>query len=179
MFLRILGMPLGFSLEFTLMIWSDTNYSSGRASKIQVERNCGPIRKMIGRPISDTYRWKVDQWIREKKLPDRADKNRHELHFPPYPFLDPQKERQAQREALEAGQTTPQREALAGGLDFEDLTDERSKAFAIIAERVKAHNQSYPDNPELHLTIADFTRRAKGQKQEPLPVTSTPTEDAE
>ena len=170
MFMRLLGMPLGFSLEFTLLIWSDTNYSSGRASIKQVERNCRPYRAAVARVLSDIYRWKVQQWIADGLINDSADKFAHEWHFPPYPFIDPQKEAEAQTEALKSGMTSATREAKANGVEFSDLIAERAEDLKAVAEKVKAHNEAFPESP---VTIADFLPRADSAAASKPPVEAT------
>lgn len=156
MFMRLLGMPLGFSLEFTLLIWSDTNYSSGRASIKQVERNCRPYRAMLSRVMSDLYRWKVDQWVSAGLIEASADMYAHEWHFPPYPFIDPQKEAQARTEEYKSGQTSATRQAKENGNEFAEIMAERAADLANAADYVKAHNAAYPDCP---VSIADFLPR--------------------
>lgn len=157
MFMRLMGLPFGFSLEFTLLLWSDTNYSSGRASIKQVERNTKPWRCQLEYAMSRVFKWKVAEWIEKKLLPDDNPAIfDHRWSFPPYPFIDPQKEREAQIEAIKSGLTTPQREAVANGDDWAELTKERAEAFALAAQKVAVHNELYPDYP---LTIQDFIPR--------------------
>lgn len=171
MFLRLLGMPLGFSLEFTLLIWSDTNYSSGRASIKQVERNCRPYRNALRAAMSRIYRWKLEQWATDKLIPASAI-SAHAFHFHPYPFIDPQKEAQAQTDAIKSGLTTLTREALQNGDEFADVLAERARDLADIAEAVRKHNTAYPDAP---VTIADFMPIAGGT---PIAAAPTPAPEA-
>lgn len=156
MFLRLLGLPLGFSLEFMLLIWSDTNYSSGRASIKQVERNTKPYRAEICRALCEIYRWKVAEWIKKGKLSERPDAMKHEWSFPPYPFIDPQKEAEARTESLKSGMTTPTREAKADGNEFPELVAEKAADLALVAAAVKSHNDKYPECP---VDISDFIPR--------------------
>lgn len=156
MFLRLVGMSLGFSLEFVLLIWSDTNYSSGRASIKQVERNCKPYRAAIDRVLCDIYRWKVSQWIESGELENIDGWDKVTWHFPPYPFLDPEKEASARAASIKSGQTTPQQAALEDGTTLDDRIAAISEAMDSIAKAVDAHNDRHPNNP---LTIADFIPR--------------------
>lgn len=149
MFMRLLGLPFGLSLEFMLLIWSDTNYSSGRASKLQVMRACGPwMRKFKREFLSQIWRWKVREAIREYPghvPPGRTDIFNHEFHFPPYPMLDEQKDEQAITARYENGRTTPSREAKLQGDDFHgDLLPQQEADIMAICEMLERVRKAYP-----------------------------------
>jgi lambda family phage portal protein len=159
MFLRLLGLPLGFSLEFMLLIWSDTNYSSGRASIKQVERNTRPFRHQLEYAMSRIFRWWAQQMVARKELPDEADIAEHCWHFPPYPFIDPQKERQAQREAVTSGLSTMTREAFATGTEYKELLDEQAADIEAAIVRAEILKAKYP---EAGISWRDFRPISEG-----------------
>lgn len=107
MFMRLLGLPLGIPLEVIMLLWSDSNYSQSRAVMEQFFRTIAAHQKFFAtafhRPL---YKWKVDQWIKESKLSDVADKYAHEWMTPAFPWLDPYKEAQAHQLKLQLGITT-------------------------------------------------------------------------
>ena len=146
MFLRLVGQVFGFSLEFVLLIWSDTNYSSGRASAKQVERNTAHIRGMIGRANSRTYRRKLAEWVASGELtPAEATAvEAHEFRFPPYPFIDPEKERKAQVEAVRAGFSTMTRESKVAGDDYTDLLSETAREIEMAIGAADRLNAAHP-----------------------------------
>lgn len=175
MFMRLMGMATGFSLEFILLIWSDTNYSSGRASIKQVERNCRPYRAIIEYALCEIYRWKIGQWIAVGALPPIRDSNKCTWHFPPYPFLDPQKEAAARSEAVRAGQITPQQAALEDGTTLEVRIAEISAAMDAIATQVEAHNAKHPGQT---ISIADFVPRGGEATAAEIPQPAPPADVA-
>lgn len=154
MFLRLIGMPLGLSLEFMLLIWSDTNFSSGRASKIQVERNCKTHIEAQRAEMSAIRRWKFNQWVKQGRIANLPDIHAHEFEPSPYPFLDPKNEADSEEKQLQNGTITPRRVVKLHGDDFRTTVKERAEDFAVIAETVKKHNATYPDQL---VTMADFT----------------------
>lgn len=168
MFMRLLGLPLGFTLEFMLLIWSDTNYSSGRASAKQVERNCRRWIGLLRKALIAIQNWKVRQWVQEGKLPNRADILKHEWNRPPYPFIDPQKEADAKRVQLEAGLTSPTRVIADGGDDFEELLGEQARDVTAILEVIREINTKYP---EAKLSLSDFTAFVKPKTAAPATAT--------
>lgn len=154
MFMRLLGLPFGFSLEFVLLIWSDTNYSSGRASIKQVERAVKPWLKMMRRVLGDIYAWKVNQWVRAGLVRGRRDILAHAFHAPPYPFLDPEKEAKAQGQRYDTGVTSPTREAKLEGVDDDELVVEQERDIEKRLAAAQRLNEKYPG---AGITAADFT----------------------
>lgn len=136
MFFRMLGLPFGMTLEFTLLIWSDTTYSSGRASKLMIERNVRPYADGLADNLGAEYVWRVLGWMNSGALPLRADAFDHAFICEPYPFLDPKSEALATQLRFACGTTSHTREAAAIGADDEQLvreqqTDIRRRIVAI------------------------------------------------
>lgn len=181
MFLRLIGQAWGLSLEFLLLIWSDTNYSSGRASQRQVERNCGRWLEGLRKILTEVHRWNVSRWQEAGLLPEGRNVAKCRVHRDPYPSLDPQKESAAIREQLATGEIAPSEVSAQAGKDFEDDIARRLADFKRISDVVVNHNAAYPDNPEVHLTIADFTA-AKQESViagEPFPATAVTQQPAQ
>lgn len=156
-FLRMLGMPYGLSLEFTLMIWSDTNYASGKASLQQVQRNGRPLRNVLHRLYDRMYPWFIERATGEGLLPVHPEQNKYKLRFPPYPMLDPAKERESQASGIRDGLSSPQREVEAGadGADWRTVMRERSEAYVHVAGIVKELQSQ-----GINVRIEDFIPRS-------------------
>lgn len=146
-FLRIIGMELGLSLEFLLLIWSDTNYSSGRASAKQVERNLRPWVQGLRRILTAIYRWWLAREQSLGRVPLRPDLVNCSWHFEPYPFIDPQKEAEADLAEVKGGFSTMTRKHRERGSDFDEVLAERELELGKAAEAVMRHNAKYPDAP--------------------------------
>lgn len=149
MFLRVLGMPIGMSLEFILLLWSDTNYSSGRASIKQVERGLRRLVNLVKRTLTRIYVWKVGQWVAAGELKPPAEMgaaiyaHRWEQH--PYPAMDEQKEHDAALKRLEGGISSLTRENLRLGNDFAEIAREWQTELTLLADVCEAHNKLHPD----------------------------------
>lgn len=146
-FLRIIGMELGLSLEFLLLIWSDTNYSSGRASAKQVERNLRPWVQGLRRILTAIYRWWLEREWSLGRIRARPDLLRCSWHFEPYPFIDPQKEAEADLAEVRGGFTTMTRKHRERGTDLDDVIAEREAELGKAAEAVARHNAAHPNEP--------------------------------
>lgn len=174
MFLRLIGMELGLSLEFLLLIWSDTNYSSGRMSSLQVQRNLKPwIQGLRGQDarsgmLGRIFNWWYQRGVVFDGLP-RGDAY-CEWHFPNYPFIDPQKEVEAEKAEIGAGMKTQTRALRERGYDLDDVMDERAIELGKAAERVKAHNAAHPDAP---VTLQQFIETGENPKAEAAPSSSS------
>jgi len=165
MFMRLLGLPLGLSLEFMLLIWSDTNYSSGRASVKQVQRACKPWFKLLWSAMRNIYAWKVGQWIDAGRLSRRTDILDHEFHAEPYWLLDPHKEEDARSKRFANRVTSVTREVKDTGDDYADLLAEQMRELEQAADDVAAFNAKYPD---VNLTVRDVVPwLAQGKTQTP------------
>lgn len=156
MFMRLLGLPFGLSLEFMLLIWTDTNYSSGRASKIQVERACGQwVRKLFDNFLTPIWLWSVRRGITDGEIPaGHADIFDHEFHVPPYAMLDEQKDEQARALRYENGSTSASRESKREGKDLASLLAEQEADLDAIGTMVDRLNGKYP---WMNLTLGDVS----------------------
>jgi lambda family phage portal protein len=127
MLIRLLGTNFGMPLEQVLLDFSQTNYSSARASILQAQRSFECIQKLL---VDDyfrrVYRWRVSKFINDGLLEDRPDKFAHRWFAEEWPYLDPVKEIQASMLAVDAGLDTVRRQVMAKGLDPDKLLVERA-----------------------------------------------------
>lgn len=137
-FLRLLGLPLGLPLELVLLDWSRTNYSSARAALLQAYRMFTNWQRLLMRrwhtPI---YRWKVQQWIDQKELPRTAGTFNHLWVAPPFPWIDPLKDAQAEGEKIDRGYSTFGQVLLGRNIDRETFIAERMDEVADAIEAAK------------------------------------------
>lgn len=102
MFIRLLGLPVGFPLELILLDFSKTTYSSARASLEQAFRMFATWQKRLRVGFhSPVYTWKVRQWVNEKIIPDLPDILKHEWLSPSFPWIDQLKEAEAWGERID------------------------------------------------------------------------------
>lgn len=174
MYMRIIGMQLGLSLEFMLLIWSDTNYSSGRASHASVRQNTKRFVCGLNFILGEIHAWNTERWVALGALPASVT-DAHEYHVPPYLVLDPGKEAEANKTALETNQTSFGRLAREKGMTRAELFAERADDFKAAAEIVLAHNTANADYPEAQITIADVLGFGAG-KQPVAPSQPVPPE---
>ena len=137
--MRLIGLPVGFTLEFCLLLWSDTNYSSGRAAIKQVERNVKPWLTLLRHWLDQAFLFWGESTGEDLTtiVADWA----YEWHFEPYPFIDPEKEALAAQVRMDSGLSSPIREAKALGVEYADLVAEQAEAAAIRASAGLANEQ--------------------------------------
>lgn len=127
MFLRILGLVPGMPLELVLLDWSQTNYSSARAALLQAYRMFARWQRLLVRCFhTPIYRWKVGQWIAEGRLPERPGVFDHEWFPPPFPWVDPQKEAEADALLTDRGYSTYAEVLKGQNRDREEMVEQRS-----------------------------------------------------
>lgn len=125
---RILGLPFGLPLELIFLDFSKTNYSSARASLLQAYRRFRVEQaRFIAHFLRPVWLWKVDEWIREKKLPQRADWKKHAWIPPGWQWIDPKAEADGHLLAIDAGLKTVGEVVAETGRDFEELLQARGR----------------------------------------------------
>lgn len=143
-FLRLLGLPIGMPLEIVLLDWSQTNYSSARASLEQAFAEFSGHQRLLCRRFhSPVYRWKVDGWIAEGKLSPRPDAHAHDWITPAWPWIDQLKECQAWGARLDRGLATHAETLKSLNRDRETVVTQRRREVeeAIeIAKEIKAQH---------------------------------------
>jgi len=90
-----------------LLDWSQTNYSSARASLEQAYLAFERWQQIMIRQFhTRVYKWKVGTWMSEGKLPNDKAYLKHEWITPPFPWVDPEKEANAWGVKLDRNLTT-------------------------------------------------------------------------
>lgn len=108
---RIFGVGVGMPLEYVLLDWSKTSYSSGKGALNVAHRSFrGWQRILTGEHCTPWYRRQIALAIAAGDLPvprgsdgAPADPYRFEGIFPAWPYLDLQREAQADRLCVETG----------------------------------------------------------------------------
>ena len=149
MFLRLLGLPLGLPLEIVLLDWSETNYSSARASLEQAFRVFTDYQLLLTDRFHDpVYRWKVRGWIQQRKLPTRPDRFKHAWITPSFPWIDQLKEAQAWGAKLDRGLVTHAQACKSLGIDRDEIVLQRRReveeAVGIAKEIEAVHGVRVP-----------------------------------
>lgn len=152
-FLRLCAVELGLSLPFWWQDWGDVNFSSGRAAARQFWRNSATYMRGMHEALSQIYKWFVEEEIRRGNITARDDWDVHEWVPEPFEPMDPQKENQADAEAIRAGLKTQARARAERGIDHDSENAARATELSKAAELVAAHNAKYPDSK---ITIAAF-----------------------
>ena len=124
---RMLGLPLGMPIELLMLDFSQTSYSSARASALQAHRSFEAIQAQFNEQVlSRIYKWRVQKWIDEGKLEKKPDALKHKWHAQPWPYLNPIQEIQAEMVAVDAGFKTMHDVHAALGTDFDTFVRVRS-----------------------------------------------------
>lgn len=165
-FTRFLVMEIGISLEFFLLDWSQTNYSSGRAAARQLWRHAIPWQIGLSKAKSWVHERWIDRMVTLGKLPEADDIYAHEWIEDPFEPLDPDKETTADANAVKSGFKTATRVLKERRIEFAEHIAERSKELATAAEAVKKHNEAHPDVP---VTIASYLTVAAETETAPAP----------
>jgi len=129
--LRLVGLPLGLPLELVLLDFSDTNYSSARAAFLQAYIGFRTWQYFLDsrflRPLSD---WKLTHFFKELGIKDTPE-NRKFVNIPSgWAWVDPMKEAQGAKIAIELGLTTLRDEAAKYGKFWEDNVAQRKIEIA-------------------------------------------------
>lgn len=144
-YIKLIGMALGLPVELLLLDWSQTNFSSARASLLQAYRmftwHQDYQRNYLYRPA---YQWHVYRWVRDGRLPGRRDIFDHEWIAPPFPWVDPLKETQALGNEIDRGLKTHAEALKERNIDHEDWMTRRGQEIAQAIARANALNEQYP-----------------------------------
>jgi len=131
--LRLVGLPLGLPLELVLLDFSQTNFSSARASLIQAQRTFKNHQNSFRKTILERiWRWRISKFMKEGLLPNIKDAFSHRWITPGWPYIDPDKEMQANMLAIDAGLSTLSITAAGLGYDYEELLAQRAKEIKIM-----------------------------------------------
>jgi lambda family phage portal protein len=133
--LRSIGSSLGLPLELVLKDFSKTNYSSARAALLEARRYFRADQTWLAsRLCQPCWEWVLEEaWLREY-LPavdllgePREDWMRVSWIAPGWGWVDPVKEVESSKIAIEAGLSTLADECGAQGRDWEDVMVQRKR----------------------------------------------------
>ncbi len=145
MFLRLLGLPVGFPLELILLDWSKTNYSSARAALEQAFRMFQCWQRLLkARWHTPIYVWKIQQWIDAGELTVIPDIFKHEWISPSFPWIDQLKEAEAWGIRIERGLATHAEAQKSLNKDRGDWLDVRKDEIEGAIKTAEELNKKYP-----------------------------------
>ncbi len=125
---RILGLPFGLPLELVFLDFSRTNYSSARAALLQAYRRFRVEQeRFIAHWLRPIWLWKVAEWIRDGRLPERADWRKHAWIAPRWQWIDPKAEAEGHLLAIDGGFETVAEVVTETGRDFSELVEARGR----------------------------------------------------
>lgn len=136
--LRSIGASLGLPLELVLKDFSRTNYSSARAALLEARRFFrGDQTWLAQRLCQPCWEWLLEEaWLRED-LPavdlfgdQREDWMKVSWIAPGWGWVDPVKEVESSKLAVEAGLSTLADECASQGRDWEDVMAQRQREEA-------------------------------------------------
>jgi lambda family phage portal protein len=140
--LRLLGIPMGLPLEMILLDFSQTNYSSAKASTLQAQRSFAVVQELFAEVLGRIYRWRISKAIKDNELPDRPDAWKHRWIPPMFPYLDPVKEIQAQMLEVDACQNDLTTQHIQRGGDFNKFVKRRGDELKALAAEGIPHLRS-------------------------------------
>ena len=126
MFLRLMGLPLGLPLEVMLLDYSQTNYSSARASLEQAYRAFIGWQAFLKREHhSKLFSWWLSLQVAAGKFPDRETTFKHEWDAPEFPWIDPLQEAEAWGMRIDRGLATQASALSSISVDRADWLEQR------------------------------------------------------
>jgi lambda family phage portal protein len=128
---RLAALEFGLPLEIGFLDVSRANYTNLRAACNQAKRTWSIEQQDLMLWESTIYRWKVLNWIRQGKLPERRDAFSHEWITDGWAWVDPEKEISAMLAGVDAGIDTKTRIARMKGLDLEEIAQKRSEEIKL------------------------------------------------
>lgn len=130
MFQRLIASGFGLSYESVSRDLSETNYSSARQGAIEDELTFAEDREQITAILDEIYETFIISLYLNGYLPADTIEAVREKYFPhewiqrPKPWIDPLKEANAQKIALQNGLKTFQQLAAENGMDWQDQLDQ-------------------------------------------------------
>lgn len=126
---RLMGLKLGLTLEQVMLNFSQTNYSSSRAARLQADRTASDERyRFECRVLRRHHRYWISKMVLFGKLPSPPDDFwAHEWEWDARPWVDPEKELKAALIELDMGLTTLAILAKERGREFAELVKQRGE----------------------------------------------------
>lgn len=126
--MMFIGRPLCLPLMLVTLDYSGATYMNARIAYQEARAHWEDEQNEVVVPlVRRIWRWFIDRAIAEKKLTARADQYRAEIKPKRWPYIDPFKEAQGDKQQLENGTTTRSQIIARQGGDFKDLIDERKR----------------------------------------------------
>lgn len=152
--LKAICASIGVSYELITRDFSESNYSSARASLLECRRGFEVEQNlMIAGWCRPTWETRVREAVETGELPKPRGWDDPEIGPVPYlasrwirsawGWVDPVKEIDAARLAVESNLSTPQHEASRAGLDVEEILEARA-AFLVKAREIEERNKLTP-----------------------------------
>lgn len=134
--LTLIGRPLCMPLMLITLDFSGATFMNARIAYQKVQTKWLKEQEFILKPFSSRmWNFKIAQWILEKKLTAKDSAFRHEVLCNRWPYVDPYRESQADKQELENKTITRTRIAARKGDDFEDVVDELAREEEYIASK--------------------------------------------
>ena len=165
--IRLSGLKLGLPLELALLDFSQTNYSSARASMEQSYRRFRIMqRRFANRILTPIYNWRLKKWIGEGAIANPPDDIfKHRWQGQPWPYLDPQKDAIGALVAVDAGFSTLSAELAKRGMAFDEWLKIRTSEIERIA------------GADMPLTRSNLTRELDDNKSDQQPTPQSEADD--
>jgi len=159
MMCRIVGVAVGFPIELMLMDFSAGNFSSQRMALEEARRSFRRWQQFCHRKLCmPWYRWQIARAVAGGILPARDDIFKANVQWPGWPYIEPYKEANANKIAVEGLQKSVSECIRARGLEplevFEEIVAERQwfadHGLTLTVTETPAHEPSgaaAPDAP--------------------------------
>ena len=122
--IRQLGAETGIPLEMLLLDFSTGSFASVRTALIFTQRNFKQHQiAFINRFIMPIFRWRINRWVKERKLPNIPGIYNVNFTLPRWVVIDVLKERMAEQIGRNLGITTLKDWCNENGIDYEEQLD--------------------------------------------------------
>ncbi len=149
---RIIGVGIGMPLELVLLDFSQTNYSSARASLGEARRSFrGWQRRSQNQFCLPWYRWQIARGIARGELPARPELFKARCQWPAWEYIDPVKEAQGNAIAISTVTKTPSECIRERGGEPEEVYEE----FASDLQRIRGMGLELPNVQVVATTPTD------------------------
>lgn len=138
---RIMAAGQGLSYEASSRDMSQSNYSSARAGAIEDEMTYEEDKELIEQVLDEIYETFIISAVLAQKITvkdfweNKSKYMRHEWIRKPKKWVDPLKEANAQKIALQTGQKTFQQIAAENGMDWKEQVDSIAEVLEYAREK--------------------------------------------
>jgi capsid protein len=144
---------VGFPLELMLMDFSQGNFSSQRMALEEARRSFRRWQQFCHRKLCmPWYRWQIARGVASGELPARDDIFKANVQWPGWPYIEPFKEANANRIAVEGLQKSVSECIRARGLEplevFDEIAEERKLFKSLGLELVPSKSDKIEPDPD-------------------------------